>query len=95
MSRVVLEPVEEGRLRLDAGTWGTMGVGLGYAIAAAVVRPDRLVVAVEGDSAFGFSGMECETIARYKPPHQIMVWLFLSNYFITPYHFNVRGAHRP
>jgi thiamine pyrophosphate-dependent acetolactate synthase large subunit-like protein len=71
MSRVVLEPVEEGRLRLDAGTWGTMGVGLGYAIAAAVVRPDRLVVAVEGDSAFGFSGMECETIARYATPHQV------------------------
>ena len=61
--RVMLEPVTEGRLRLDAGTWGTMGVGLGYAIAAATAT-DRLVVAVEGDSAFGFSGMECETIAR-------------------------------
>ena len=56
----------EGRLRLDAATWGTMGVGLGYAIAAATTRPERLVVAVEGDSAFGFSGMECETIARYN-----------------------------
>ena len=63
-ARVVLEPVEEGRLRLDAGTWGTMGIGLGGAIAAAVSRPARLVIAVEGDSAFGFSGMECETIAR-------------------------------
>ena len=62
--RVILEPVEEGRLRLDAGTWGTMGVGLGYAIAAAVARPERLSIAVEGDSAFGFSGMECETICR-------------------------------
>ena len=62
--RVILEPVNEGRLRLDAGTWGTMGVGLGYAIAAASVRPDRLVVAIEGDSAFGFSGMEIETIVR-------------------------------
>jgi len=59
-----LEPVEEGRLRLDAGTWGTMGVGLGYSIAAAVARPERLSIAVEGDSAFGFSGMECETICR-------------------------------
>ena len=64
VGRVMLGPVEEGRLRLDAATWGTMGVGLGYAIAAATTRPDRLVVAVEGDSAFGFSGMECETIAR-------------------------------
>ena len=53
----------EGRLRLDAGTWGTMGVGLGYAIAAATCT-DRLVVAVEGDSAFGFSGMEVETMSR-------------------------------
>ena len=50
---------------MDAGTWGTMGVGLGYAIAAATARPDRLSIAVEGDSAFGFSGMECETICRY------------------------------
>jgi 2-hydroxyacyl-CoA lyase 1 len=63
--RVILEPVEEGRLRLDAGTWGTMGVGLGYAIAAAVARPERVSIAVEGDSAFGFSGMECETICRH------------------------------
>lgn len=65
--RVMLGPVEEGRLRLDAATWGTMGVGMGCAVAAAVTRPDRLVVAVEGDSAFGFSGMECETIARRGP----------------------------
>ena len=64
LRRVILEPAMEGRLRLDAATWGTMGVGLGYAIAAATTRPERLVVAVEGDSAFGFSGMECETIAR-------------------------------
>ena len=63
--RVLLEPVRAPRCRLDAGTWGTMGVGLGYAIAAAVVLPERNVVAVEGDSAFGFSGMECETICRW------------------------------
>ena len=71
MTRVILEPVNEGRLRLDAGTWGTMGVGLGYAIAAAAVRPDRLVVAVEGDSAFGFSGMEVETIVRLA--HRLLI----------------------
>ena len=62
--RLILEPAVEGRLRLDAGTWGTMGVGLGYAIAAATCT-DRLVVAVEGDSAFGFSGMEVETMVRW------------------------------
>lgn len=61
---MILEPAVEGRLRLDAGTWGTMGVGLGYAIAAATCT-DRLVVAVEGDSAFGFSGMEVETMVRW------------------------------
>ncbi|OMP00919.1 hypothetical protein COLO4_12270 [Corchorus olitorius] len=52
----------EPRTRLDAGTWGTMGVGLGYCIAAAVANPDRLVVAVEGDSGFGFSAMEVEVV---------------------------------
>ncbi|CAH8381016.1 unnamed protein product [Eruca vesicaria subsp. sativa] len=56
---------KEPRTRLDAGTWGTMGVGLGYCIAAAVACPDRLVVAVEGDSGFGFSAMEVETLVRY------------------------------
>ena len=66
----------EGRTRLDAGTWGTMGVGLGYAVAAATARPERLVVAVEGDSAFGFSGMECETIARCAPPNILFMCPF-------------------
>ncbi|MEP7216146.1 MAG: oxalyl-CoA decarboxylase [Anaerolineaceae bacterium] len=53
------------RHRLDAGTFGTMGVGLGQAIALAAVYPGKKVVCVEGDSAFGFSGMEVETAARY------------------------------
>jgi 2-hydroxyacyl-CoA lyase 1 len=53
------------RHRLDAATFGTMGVGLGQAIAAAAVHPDKKVVCIEGDSAFGFSGMEVETAARY------------------------------
>src|SRR4030095_16812723 len=52
------------RRRLDCGTWGVMGIGMGYAIAAAVVS-GQPVVAIEGDSAFGFSGMEIETICRY------------------------------
>jgi 2-hydroxyacyl-CoA lyase 1 len=56
------------RHRLDAGSFGTMGVGLGFAIAAAVVHPEKKVVAVEGDSAFGFSGMEVETACRYRLP---------------------------
>ncbi|MDX6354795.1 MAG: oxalyl-CoA decarboxylase [Streptomyces sp.] len=55
------------RHRLDSGTWGVMGIGMGYAIAAAV-ESGAPVVAVEGDSAFGFSGMELETICRYQLP---------------------------
>ena len=59
--------MSEPRHRLDSGTWGVMGVGMGYAIAAAV-ETGKPVVAVEGDSAFGFSGMELETICRYRLP---------------------------
>ncbi|KAG2465311.1 HACL1 lyase, partial [Polypterus senegalus] len=65
------------QVRLDAGTFGTMGVGLGFAIASAVVAkqqntPER-VVCIQGDSAFGFSGMEVETICRYKLPIIIII----------------------
>lgn len=60
------------RHRLDSGTWGIMGIGMGYAIAAAV-ETGKPVVAIEGDSAFGFSGMEIETICRYKLPVTIVV----------------------
>lgn len=62
----------EPRKRLDSGTWGVMGIGMGYAIAAAVVS-GKPVLAIEGDSAFGFSGMEIETICRYKLPIVILV----------------------
>jgi oxalyl-CoA decarboxylase len=61
------------RKRLDVGTWGVMGVGMGSAIAAAV-ETGHPVLAVEGDSAFGFSGMEVETICRYKLPICIVVF---------------------
>jgi oxalyl-CoA decarboxylase len=61
------------RKRLDVGTWGVMGVGMGSAIAAAV-ETGQPVLAVEGDSAFGFSGMEVETICRYKLPVCIVVF---------------------
>jgi 2-hydroxyacyl-CoA lyase 1 len=61
------------RHRLDAGSYGTMGIGLGFAIAAAVTNPGKRVVSVQGDSAFGFSGMECETICRYQLPITIII----------------------
>jgi oxalyl-CoA decarboxylase len=60
------------RKRLDSGTWGVMGIGMGYAIGAAVVS-GKPVVAIEGDSAFGFSAMEVETICRYRLPIVIVV----------------------
>jgi oxalyl-CoA decarboxylase len=61
------------RKRLDVGTWGVMGIGMGYAIAAAV-ETGKPVLAVEGDSAFGFSGMEVETICRYNLPVCIVIF---------------------
>src|SRR5271170_3663846 len=61
------------RKRLDVGTWGVMGIGMGYAIAAAI-ETGKPVLAVEGDSAFGFSGMEVETICRYGLPVCIVVF---------------------
>ncbi|KAK1321216.1 2-hydroxyacyl-CoA lyase [Acorus calamus] len=73
VGRAVLVQTEP-RTRLDAGTWGTMGVGLGYCIAAAVASPGRLVVAVEGDSGFGFSAMEVETLVRYQLPVIVIVF---------------------
>jgi oxalyl-CoA decarboxylase len=64
------------RKRLDVGTWGVMGIGMGFAIAAAI-ETGKPVLAVEGDSAFGFSGMEVETICRYRLP--VCVVIFNNN----------------
>src|SRR5476651_2597018 len=61
------------RKRLDVGTWGIMGIGMGYSIAAAI-ETGKPVLAVEGDSAFGFSGMEVETICRYHLPVCIVIF---------------------
>jgi len=60
------------RKRIDVGTWGVMGIGMGYCVAAAVVTKQP-VIAIEGDSAFGFSGMEVETICRYHLPVCIVI----------------------
>ena len=68
------------RHRLDSGTWGVMGIGMGYAVGAAAVT-GKPVVAIEGDSAFGFSGMEIETICRYELP-------------VTTIIFNNNGVYR-
>jgi oxalyl-CoA decarboxylase len=61
------------RKRLDVGTWGIMGIGMGFAVGAAV-ETGKPVLAIEGDSAFGFSGMEVETICRYNLPVCVVVF---------------------
>jgi oxalyl-CoA decarboxylase len=71
LARNVID-MEVPRHRLDTGTWGVMGIGMGYAIAAAV-ETGKPVVAIEGDSAFGFSGMEIETICRYGLPVTVVI----------------------
>ena len=64
------------RSRIDAGSWGTMGVGGGFALAAQVKNPDKRVIALEGDSAFGFDGMEIEVAVRYGLP---ITWIIFNN----------------
>ncbi len=66
-------PNKSPRTRLDAGSFGTMGVGMGFVLAAAAVHPDRPIISVSGDSAIGFSGMEMETVCRHKMPVKIVV----------------------
>ncbi|MGH9240865.1 MAG: oxalyl-CoA decarboxylase [Vicinamibacterales bacterium] len=61
------------RKRLDVGTWGVMGIGMGFAVAAAI-ETGKPVLAIEGDSAFGFSGIEVETICRYNLPVCVVVF---------------------
>jgi oxalyl-CoA decarboxylase len=79
----------EPRKRLDVGTWGIMGIGMGFAVAAAVVT-GKPVLAIEGDSAFGFSGMEVETICRYNLP--VCVVVFNNNGVYKGTDVNPRGG---
>ena len=71
-SRSIIDMYEP-RKRLDVGTWGVMGIGMGSAIAA-TVETGLPVLAIEGDSAFGFSGMEIETICRYNLPICVVIF---------------------
>ena len=72
LTRGVID-IYQPRKRLDVGTWGVMGIGMGSAIAAAV-ETGKPVLCIEGDSAFGFSGMEVETICRYSLPICIVIF---------------------
>ncbi|MSQ29734.1 MAG: oxalyl-CoA decarboxylase [Dehalococcoidia bacterium] len=72
------------RTRLDAGTFGAMGLGHGFAIGAAVQNPGKHVLCLQGDGAFGFAGTECEVAVRYHLP---IVWVVFNNGGI--------GGHKP
>ena len=61
------------RHRIDCATWAIMGMGMGSAVGAAVAT-GKQVVAVEGDSAFGFSGMDFATICRFKLPVTVVIF---------------------
>jgi oxalyl-CoA decarboxylase len=80
------------RKRLDVGTWGVMGIGMGFAIAAAI-ETGKPVLAIEGDSAFGFSGMEVETICRYNLP--VCVVILNNNGVYRGDEVNVTGGADP
>jgi oxalyl-CoA decarboxylase len=80
------------RKRLDVGTWGVMGIGMGFAVGAAV-ETGKPVLAVEGDSAFGFSGMEVETICRYDLP--VCVVVFNNNGIYRGTNVNPAGGSDP
>lgn len=61
------------RHRVDCASWAIMGMGMGSTIGAAVAT-GKSVVAIEGDSAFGFSGMDFSTICRYKLPCTVVIF---------------------
>ena len=61
------------RHRIDCATWAIMGMGMGSSVGAAVAT-GKSVVAIEGDSAFGFSGMDFSTICRFKLPVTVVIF---------------------
>jgi oxalyl-CoA decarboxylase len=91
LARGVIDMYEP-RKRLDVGTWGVMGIGMGFAIAAAV-ETGKSVLAVEGDSAFGFSGMDVETVCRYNLP--ICTVIFNNNGIYRGTNVNPTGGADP
>ncbi len=91
LARGVIDMYEP-RKRLDVGTGGVMGIGRGLAIAAAI-ETGKPVLAVEGDSAFGFSGMEVETICRYGLP--VCIVIFNNNGIYRGTNVNPSGGLDP
>ena len=85
---------------VDPGPFGCLGSGLGYAIGAKLARPERQVVALVGDGAFGFSGMELDTLARFKIPVVIVmgnngIWALEKHPMESLYGYSVAADLRP
>ena len=91
ISRTVLDNFQP-RHRLDAGTFGSMGLGHGYAIAAQVCHPDKKVLALQGDAAFGFAGMEVEVAVRHRLP---ITWVVFVNNGIGGQHVDLNAEQLP
>jgi 2-hydroxyacyl-CoA lyase 1 len=91
ISRTVLDNFQA-RHRLDAGTFGSMGLGHGFAIAAQVCHPDKKVLALQGDAAFGFAGMEVEVAVRHKLP---ITWVVFVNNGIGGQHVDLNAEQLP
>jgi acetolactate synthase-1/2/3 large subunit len=85
---------------LDPGPFGCLGSGPGYAIAAALARPERQVVLLLGDGAFGFAGMEFDTMARHEIPVVAIVgnngiWALEKHPMEALYGYSVAAELRP
>jgi len=91
ISRTVLDNFLP-RHRLDAGSFGSMGLGHGFALAAQVENPDKRVLALQGDAAFGFAGMEVEVAVRNKLP---ITWVVFVNNGIGGHHVDINAEHLP
>jgi acetolactate synthase I/II/III large subunit len=85
---------------LDSGPFGCLGSGPGYALAAKLARPDRQVVLLQGDGAFGFSGMEWDTLIRHGV--QVVsvignngIWALEHHPMVALYGYSVVAELRP
>jgi acetolactate synthase-1/2/3 large subunit len=95
----VVETYEPG-CWLDPGPFGCLGAGPGYAIAAKVARPERQVCLLLGDGAFGFSGMEFDTMVRHGLPVVAVVgnngiWALEKHPMEFVYGYSVAAELRP
>jgi len=85
---------------LDSGPFGCLGSGPGYALAAKLARPQRQVVLLQGDGAFGFSGMEWDTLVRHNVPVVSVIgnngiWALEKHPMEALYGYSVAAELRP